>query len=75
MVEEKFTQLLREFVHREPFVPFFVVLMDGRSIFIDSPSVAFAGPAALFVSDREGLVDFSCDEVRSIARAVPEVAT
>jgi hypothetical protein len=72
MNEEKFTQLIREFIHREPFVPFQVDLTDGQRIVIDSPSVAFAGTAAGFVSEKDGLVAFSCEEVTSITRSVAE---
>jgi hypothetical protein len=69
MNEETFTQLLREFIHREPFEPFFVVLTDGRRFLVDYPSVAFSGPAAVFLG-KDDLIDFTCDEVRSISRAL-----
>lgn len=71
MSEETFTQLLRQFTRREPFEPFCVVLTDGRQILVDEPSVAFSGPAAVFLGNND-LVSFSCDEVRSISKAVAE---
>lgn len=72
MSEEKFQQLLRECIHREPFVPFYVDLTDGQRILVDYPSVAFSGRAAGFLSETEGLIRFSCDEVKAIAPTTTE---
>ena len=71
MNEETSTQFLQEFIHRQPYAPFFVELRDGQRIFVDYPSVAFSGPAAVFLGEND-LVPFSCDEVVSISRAVAE---
>jgi hypothetical protein len=69
MTQEHFTQQLRDFLHRQPFQPFLVELQDGRTIAITEPAVAIAGSAAGFLSDTDGLVSFSCDEVRRMVLA------
>jgi hypothetical protein len=74
MTEELFTQQLREFIRRQPFEPFVVELQDGRSLLINRPAVVFHGGAAGFISDTDGLVDFSCDEVRRMGPAKWEAA-
>jgi hypothetical protein len=74
MTEELCTQQLREFVHRQPFQPFVVELLDGQSLLIDRPAMLFNGGAVGFLSDTDGLVAFSCDEVRRIALAKWEAA-
>jgi uncharacterized membrane protein len=73
MSEEQFTQLLRHFIHRQPFVPFVIELVNGDRIHVDSPAVAFSGPAAGFLDEGEGLIRFSCEEVRAITPASAEV--
>jgi hypothetical protein len=72
MNEELFTNLLREFIHRKPFVPFYVELVNRERIFVDYPSVAFSGPAAGFLHETEGLIRFTCDEVQAITQATAE---
>ena len=72
MSEEQFTNSLREFIHRKPFLPFLVELMDGQRIIVDYPSVAFSGGAAGFLSEDDGLIDFSCDRVRYMAYITAE---
>lgn len=69
MPEERFQQLLRECICREPFAPFYADLMYGQRILVDYPSVAFSGRAAGFLSDTEGLIRFSCDDLKAIAPA------
>lgn len=75
MSEELFTAKLREFTQRKPFVPFIVELVDGSRITVDNPAVAFGGGVAGFVSETDGLVDFSADQVRGFSpltiQAVP----
>jgi hypothetical protein len=75
MSEEIFTKTLRAYTQRKPFLPFIVQLVDGRRIVVEHPGVAFGGGVAGFVSDSEGLVGFSCDEVSSIDPVPAEAAS
>jgi hypothetical protein len=75
MTSEAFEQQLLALVHREPFSPFLVELENGRRIAIDRPAVAINNGGAGFLSDADGLVDFSCDEVRRIALLTGEEIT
>jgi hypothetical protein len=72
MTEELFTTSLRELTTRKPFWPFVVELLDGRRIVVDYPSVAFSGGAAGFLTEHDGLIRFSCEEVKNIALAEAE---
>jgi hypothetical protein len=72
MSNERFTELLRHFTRHEPFIPFVVEMNDGRRLIIDSPAVAFAEGGAGYLSDEDGLVDFSADQVRAITHLTPE---
>jgi hypothetical protein len=74
MTEDRFAKTLREFIHRQPFRPFVVELADGEKIYVDYPSVAFSGCAAGFLSKDDGMIPFSCDQVRSISLATPETS-
>jgi hypothetical protein len=75
MSEEHFTKLLREYTQRKPFVPFVVETKDGRRIVVDNSAVAFGAGVAGFISENDGLVDFSCDEVRSIAHITAQTTS
>ena len=75
MTEELFTKMLREFIHRRPFIPFVVLLRDGTRLTIDSPSVVFSGPSATFMSEDNGFVEFSCEQVQSMDIIVCPPAT
>lgn len=66
MSEEQFTKLLREYTQRKPFIPFEVELLDGRRIVVNSPAMGFGGGAAGLITDRNGLVDFRCEEVQNM---------
>jgi hypothetical protein len=68
---EQFEQTLRQLLRREPFQPFFVELVDGRIIAVDSPNVAFGGGAASFFTPSYDLVEFVCEDVQAIRPAVP----
>jgi hypothetical protein len=72
MTEELFTRTLQEFTRRRPFVPFLVELVDGQRIVVDFPSVAFSNGAAGFISESEGMIPFTCAEVRAISPAAAE---
>ena len=65
MTPEQFDQTLRTWTKRRPFLPFVVELVNGERITIERPELSFGGGVAGFLSDEEGLVDFSYDEVRS----------
>ncbi len=72
MTPEQFDETLRSYVKRRPFFPFIVELNDGRRILIEDRHVGFGGGVAGFLSDEEGLVGFSFDEVKAFQFAVPE---
>jgi hypothetical protein len=65
MTAEEFDQTLRTWTKRRPFLPFVVELLNGERITIEHPEMSFGCGVAGFLSDEEGLVDFSFDEVRS----------
>lgn len=73
MNSQQFEDILRQFLQREPFEPFVVELLDGRSIEIISPNVAFCDGAASFFTPDFDLVDFVCEEVRAIRPALQGV--
>jgi hypothetical protein len=49
-----------------------MALWDGRRVVVDYPSVAFSDGAAGFISETEGLIPFTCDEVQAISQATAE---
>lgn len=61
-VEEKMTEL----IHRDPFVPFVVEMIDGQSLDIFHPGVAFDDSGAVFIGHDGGLVEFEFENVRHI---------
>lgn len=66
MTREQFYSQMRQFIHRQPFVPFIVDLRDGQRLVIKQPNVAFGEEGAGFIDPEDGaLVDFSCDDVTS----------
>ena len=69
MSEEQFTQTLREYTKRKPYVPFIVELVDGERIYIDEPAVAFSGGTAGYLNESGELVRFSNRTVRLIGPA------
>ncbi len=66
---EQFEDTLRTFLRREPFEPFVVELVDGRTVEVDEPGVAFAGGAASFLTPAYELIEFTFDDVREIRHA------
>jgi hypothetical protein len=70
MKAEQFEETLLQFIRRRPFEPFVVELLDGQVIEITSPKVVVGGAGAAFLTTTFDLVDFSCDEVRTIRPAV-----
>ena len=75
MTTEQFEDTLREFIRREPFQPFVVELLDGILIHVEHPGVAFGGGAAIFFTPNYELVNFACEEVRTIRQSVHETAS
>jgi hypothetical protein len=75
MNQELFQQTLRSFLQRVPFLPFVVVLRDGRKIAVDEPTVAFAGGAGVYFSPEYDLHDFKCEDVRDIRLNTQEAAS
>jgi hypothetical protein len=71
MEPEPFEQTLRHFLHREPFEPFAVEMIDGRLIWITEPKLAIGGGGASFFTPSFDLVEILCEEVRAIRPAVP----
>lgn len=66
LTREAFHEKLREFIRREPFVPFVVELHDGRSIQIDEPTVAFGNDLAGYISPDYEILEFRREEVSVI---------
>jgi len=66
MNAEQVETMLRQFLHREPFQPFMVELVDGRLIEIHRPKVAVGGGGASFLTSTYELVEFNCEEIRSM---------
>jgi hypothetical protein len=65
MAKNEFHKRLREFLHRQPFVPFFVQFRDGNRLVIKKPPVVFDDGAASFIDPVDGaLVEFFHDEVK-----------
>lgn len=54
---DEFESQLRELLRREPFEPFTIVVADGRTIYVDKPSIAFGGGRGGFIP-AEGSVEF-----------------
>ena len=60
-VEKKMTEL----VHREPFIPFVVELLDGESLVVPHPP-AFDNTGAVYFGSDGALVDFEFKNVHAI---------
>jgi hypothetical protein len=71
--EEQFRRTLRQFVQREPFLPFVVELTTGKKIVVEEPTVAFGGGVAGYFSPSFELINFHCDNVKQIRLATQEV--
>jgi hypothetical protein len=75
MSEEHFKERLRELVRRQPFIPFAVHFVDGRRLVVERPWVVFSSSQAGYLSDTEGIVDFSCGEVQAMEFLTAETAS
>jgi hypothetical protein len=74
MNEELFEDTLRKYLRRKPFYPFLVELLDGTIITIEQPTIAMAGGAATYLTERD-LIEFACEQVREIRLAPIEMAS
>jgi hypothetical protein len=75
MQREPFENTLRQFLRREPFQPFVVELLDGRTIEVARPKVVIGGGGASFFTPDYDLIEFTCEEVRAIRHAVSGAAS
>lgn len=66
MKNEIFESSLSAIVNRQPFIPFALVLTNGRRIVIDRPAVAFDREGGVYLSEESGLVPFQCENVEKI---------
>jgi hypothetical protein len=55
-----------KFKRQEPFLPFVVEMIDGRSILVKWPNIAINGGGATLITPDWDFVDFECEQVRSI---------
>ena len=65
MTPKQVEERLTEMVHREPFVPFVVELLDGQTLIVPHPP-AFDDSGAVYFGTDGALVDFLFKNVRSI---------
>jgi hypothetical protein len=72
MTPEQVEEKIIELIHREPFMPFIVDLMDGQTMEISHPRLAINGGGAGFIGPDGGLVDLEFENVRSITVPRPE---
>jgi len=66
MTPEQVEARVIELIHREPFIPFVVEMVDGQSLEVPHPRLAINGGGAGFIGPDGGLVDFEFKAVRSI---------
>jgi hypothetical protein len=66
MTPEQVEQRVIELIHKEPFVPFVVEMIDGVCLEIPHPRLAINGGGAGFIGPEGGLVDFEFSTVRAI---------
>lgn len=67
MSKDDFHDALRISLHRSPFVPFDVILRDGRHLLFREPLLVFDDGAASFIDPVDGaLVEFVHDQVVDI---------
>jgi hypothetical protein len=75
MTAEAFEQTLRQFKYRQPFQGFVIEKTSGERVEIDNPdALVFSGGSGGFLSATFALVEFSCEDVRSI-RPIPQEAS
>ncbi len=73
MTAEQFDSELRTLLRAKPFQPFNIVFMNGETLFVDAPAVAFDNGSGGFIS--KDLVHFlKCEEVREFRIATEEMA-
>jgi hypothetical protein len=66
MKPDEFEETLRELKYRKPFEPFVVELVDGRTINVAGPRLAFNEDGATYIGLGFELLEFKREEVRAI---------
>jgi hypothetical protein len=66
MMPEQFEEKIIELIHRDPFTPFIVEMIDGERLEVPHPRLAINGGGAGFIGLHGGLVDIEFSRVRSI---------
>jgi hypothetical protein len=74
MTPEQVEQRVIELIHREPFTPFVVEMMDGAFLEVPHPRLAIDSEGAGFIGPDGGLVDFDFHTVRAIRFSSQETA-
>jgi hypothetical protein len=75
MTQQNFEQTLRDFLHRQPFMPIVVELESGEQILIAEATLAFSDGFAGYLSPKFDLREFRCEEVRDIRLVTNEIAS
>jgi len=66
MTPEQVEAKVIELIHRDPFAPFIVEMMNGMSVHVSHPRLAINGTGAGFIGPDGGLVDLDFRTVRAI---------
>jgi hypothetical protein len=66
MMTEEVEKKVIELIHRDPFVPFVLEMLDGESVEITRSGLALNGGGAGFIGPDGGLVDVEFKNVRAI---------
>lgn len=66
MTPEQVEAKVIELIHREPFTPFVLEMLDGQQVPITYPGLAINGGGAGFIGPDGGLVDVEFKNVRGI---------
>ncbi len=72
MTAEEFDSTMCKFKRQEPFQPFVVELLDGRSVLVKWPNLAMNGGGATLITPDWDFMEFECEQVRSIHSATKE---
>ncbi len=74
MKQQEFEDTLRQFLRREPFQPFVVEMLNGETIHVPDRHTVFGGGAAIYIAPEFDLIEFACENVRSIRLVEEQVA-
>jgi hypothetical protein len=75
MTREQVEAKVIELIHREPFVPFQVEMIDGHVLVVPHPRLAVNSTGAGFIGQEGGLVDIDFAKVRTIGSLVHKAGT